>query len=35
MEITLNGENSPKSLYILVNNNTNEKIYKILSIYTI
>jgi hypothetical protein len=31
----LNGEISPKSVYISFNNNTNVKIFQILSIYTI
>ncbi len=35
MKTTLNGEISPKSVYISVNNNTNKKNSKILSIYTI
>jgi hypothetical protein len=35
MENTLNSEISTKSVYISVNNNTNLKIYKIRSIYTI
>ncbi len=35
MESTLNGEISTKSVYISINNNTNLKISKILSIYTI
>ncbi len=35
METTLNGEISNKSVYISVNNNTNWKFLKILSIYTI